>query len=190
VLPDIFLTCTHDRNSDGENDEETERKPADDTNRGNLILWDLNCEGSYFHGAGIPWRICVHARGTTHCDSIKSAIRRTIICLHRRRVFSRLKTPLFLSRKYWGDNFVEGFARVIARPRVVSGVLGQNSLPSPPNFSSCSDICVNKNNADIFVFSKLLYITYFYRSKLIINQNSLLFIMDNQSKLMIAWVAA
>lgn len=38
MLPDIFLTCTHDRNSDGENDEETERKPADDTNRGNLIL--------------------------------------------------------------------------------------------------------------------------------------------------------
>lgn len=90
-----------------------------------------------------------HTRACTRLsrDSIKSAIRRTIICLHRRCVLSRQKTPLFLSREYWGDNFVEGFARVIARSWEVSGVLGQSNLPSPPNFSSFK---ININ-IDIFI---------------------------------------
>lgn len=55
---------------------------------------------------------------------------------------------------------MEGFARVIARSREVSGVLGQRSLRSLSNFSSFSKIIVN---IDIFISFKFnLFSIYFY----------------------------
>lgn len=111
-------------------------------------------------------------RACARHDSIKSAIRRTIISLHRRRVFSRQKTPLFLSREYWGDNFVEGFARVIARSREVSGILGQSIAWQvfPPRFAYI--------NIDVHIFilhfgtSHIfrLFLPYFYNMLLEIDK--------------------
>jgi len=92
----------------GGDDEETERRLVDDTNRGNLIPRDLNCGGSYFHRTGIPWpaRTRVHARGTGRCHGTRSAICGTIIC-HRihththTRARARVQIVRFLSlRRY------------------------------------------------------------------------------------------
>lgn len=63
---------------------------------------------------------CTHARGTLPRHQIRDLQHDYL------RARARIDRDIFVPilRKCWGDNFVEGFAHVVA-PRGVSGVLGR-----------------------------------------------------------------
>lgn len=80
---------THDCNR-GEDDDEMERRLVDDTNRRNLIPWDLNCGGSYFSteqkSRGRHAHACTHAaRAAATAPDPRSTVRLfAVACTHIR----------------------------------------------------------------------------------------------------------